>query len=48
MEAGSWTPDAVPSRAVIAHALEAKEQSFEELEEYYGPSYADKLYVQRL
>jgi PPOX class probable FMN-dependent enzyme len=44
----SWTPEALPSRAVIAHTLEANEQSVEELEQYYGPSYAEKLYVQRM
>jgi PPOX class probable FMN-dependent enzyme len=44
----SWQPDVVPSRAVIAHELEANEESVAELEEYYGPTYAEKLYVQRM
>lgn len=40
----SWTPDAVPSRSRIAHALERPDRTLAELEHYYGPSYADKLY----
>lgn len=40
----SWQPDAVPSRARIAKALDRQEDSLEFLEEYYGPKYAEKLY----
>jgi uncharacterized protein len=40
----TWTPDAVPSRALIAHALERPDTSVADLETYYGPSYADGLY----
>jgi PPOX class probable FMN-dependent enzyme len=40
----TWEPDAVSSRAAIAHTLESKEETLQELEQYYGPSYADKLY----
>ena len=43
----SWgTPD-LPTRAVIARTLERPEADPEELERYYGPSYADGLYRQR-
>lgn len=45
-EPSSWDPDAVPSRARIAQALEQPGQTLEELEDYYGPRYADKLYRQ--
>lgn len=34
----------VPSRAQISHTLERREQTIEELEAHYGPSYADALY----
>ncbi|NKQ57151.1 pyridoxamine 5'-phosphate oxidase family protein [Amycolatopsis sp. K13G38] len=40
----TWGPDSVPSRALIAQALERPEDSLEELERYYGPDYAKKLY----
>ena len=40
----SWQ-DPVPSRAEIAHELEAKEQTVEQLTEYYGEQYAAKLYA---
>jgi PPOX class probable FMN-dependent enzyme len=40
----SWQPDVVPSRAVIARTLERPDQSLEELEEYYGPAFAERLY----
>jgi PPOX class probable FMN-dependent enzyme len=40
----TWRPDAVPSRARIAHQLERPDESVAELERYYGPAYAKKLY----
>jgi len=40
----SWTPTEAPSRPAIARALEQPEASIEELERYYGPAYAEKLY----
>ncbi len=42
----SWGQAAgtLPSRARIAQKLERPEDSIETLEQYYGPSYADKLY----
>jgi len=40
----SWTPDAVASRARIAQTLEQPEQTIEQLEDYYGPRYAGRLY----
>jgi PPOX class probable FMN-dependent enzyme len=42
---GSWAPDALaPPRAVIAKALERPDEPLEELEAYYGPAYARRLY----
>jgi PPOX class probable FMN-dependent enzyme len=43
-DAATWAPDAVPSRARIAKALERPDDALEELEDYYGPRYADGLY----
>ncbi|MET4157579.1 MSMEG_1061 family FMN-dependent PPOX-type flavoprotein [Agromyces sp. PvR057] len=43
-QAEGWIPDAAPRRAVIAHALERPDDSVESLEEYYGPSYAERIY----
>ncbi|MEX1907356.1 pyridoxamine 5'-phosphate oxidase family protein [Janibacter sp. Y6] len=43
-EPQTWQPDAVESRAEIAHALERPEDSVEELREYYGERYAQQLY----
>ncbi|EMF00961.1 pyridoxamine 5'-phosphate oxidase family protein [Streptomyces mobaraensis NBRC 13819 = DSM 40847] len=40
----TWRPDEVPSRARIAKVLERPEDSMEELETYYGPRYAERLY----
>jgi len=40
----SWVPDAVPNRPTIARTLERPDESIEELERYYGPAYAEKLY----
>ncbi len=41
----TWHPDAVPSRAQIAKSLERPDDSLEELQAYYGPQYAEKLYT---
>lgn len=43
-EPESWAPDAVPSRAEIAHSLERPDDTIEELEKYYGDQYAKGLY----
>jgi PPOX class probable FMN-dependent enzyme len=43
----TWEPGELPSRAHIAKALERQDDSLEELQHYYGPSYADGLYVAR-
>jgi uncharacterized protein len=40
----SWEGGDLPSRAVIAQALERPEDSLAEVEKHYGPSYADGLY----
>ena len=40
----TWEPEVVPSRAVISHTFERAGQSLAEVEEHYGPTYADKLY----
>jgi PPOX class probable FMN-dependent enzyme len=40
----SWDPDTVPSRAAISKALERKDQSLAELEDYYGERYSKGLY----
>jgi PPOX class probable FMN-dependent enzyme len=41
---GTWRPDAAPSRAEIAKSLERPEESLADLERYYGPEYATRLY----
>jgi uncharacterized protein len=41
----TWDPSgAVPRRAVIAHQLEVPDRTVEELDAYYGPSYAEGIY----
>lgn len=40
----SWNPGAVDSRPRMAKTLESPEKSLAELEQYYGDSYAAKLY----
>ncbi len=44
-----WQPetwnDPVPPRPVIAHELDAKDQTVEQLTAYYGEAYAAKLYA---
>ena len=50
MRSSLWDPDTwdpeirVPRRAVVAHELDRPESTVAELDEYYGPSYADGLY----
>lgn len=41
----TWAPDAMAPRAVIAKALERPDDSLAELERYYGPEYAKRLYA---
>lgn len=41
----TWDPDGtVPRRAVIAREIDAAGKSLEELDTYYGPAYAERLY----
>ena len=41
---GEWQPDAVPSRAPIAHALERPDEPYGVVADHYGPSYGAHLY----
>lgn len=43
-DADTWHPEAVPRRAVIASLTDRRGEPLEELDEYYGPSYAEKIY----
>ena len=43
-EPEGWEPNAVPRRAVIAQAIERQGEELAVLDEYYGPSYGDKIY----
>ncbi len=44
-EPETWDPEIrVPRRAVLAHELDRPESTVAELDEYYGPSYAEGLY----
>jgi PPOX class probable FMN-dependent enzyme len=43
-EPEGWTPNAAPRRAVIAKSVERQDEDLAALDEYYGPSYADKIY----
>ena len=40
----TWEPEAVPSRAKIAKALDRQDAELSELEEYYGPKYEAGIY----
>ncbi|MGX6601825.1 pyridoxamine 5'-phosphate oxidase family protein [Micromonosporaceae bacterium Da 78-11] len=40
----TWTPEAAPSRATIAKAVERPEDDLADLEQYYGPGYAETIY----
>ncbi|TCK27763.1 pyridoxamine 5'-phosphate oxidase family protein [Pseudonocardia endophytica] len=41
---GSWPEDTLPSIARIAKQLARQDEPLEQIEAYYGPSYAEKLY----
>ncbi len=43
-EHSTWTPAALPSRAEIVKSIEDVPETLEELETYYGPDYAKRLY----
>jgi predicted pyridoxine 5'-phosphate oxidase superfamily flavin-nucleotide-binding protein len=43
-EPATWSPDDVPPRSQIAHALERPDEPIEVLEAYYAASYTDSLY----
>ncbi|MEI5583723.1 MULTISPECIES: MSMEG_1061 family FMN-dependent PPOX-type flavoprotein [unclassified Agromyces] len=40
----TWQPDAVRRRALIAKAIEQPAAELAELDAYYGPSYAERIY----
>lgn len=40
----SWNPDALPSHAKIVKSVQATAETLEQLEDYYGPGYARRLY----
>ncbi|GAB3963104.1 pyridoxamine 5'-phosphate oxidase family protein [Actinoallomurus acanthiterrae] len=40
----TWDPDALPPHAHIVKSVQHTEESLEELERYYGPAYAKRLY----
>ncbi|HEV7897393.1 MAG TPA: pyridoxamine 5'-phosphate oxidase family protein [Planosporangium sp.] len=42
----TWDPDALPSNARIVKSVQQTPETLEELERYYGPEYADRLYRQ--
>jgi uncharacterized protein len=41
----SWAPDALPPHAQIVKSVTPCEESLAELERYYGPEYAQRLYA---
>ncbi len=43
-EPESWRPDALPSHAQIVKSVQPGAESLEELERYYGPQYATRIY----
>jgi PPOX class probable FMN-dependent enzyme len=43
-EPDTWRPDAVRRRALIAKAIEQPAAALAELDAYYGPSYAERIY----
>jgi uncharacterized protein len=40
----TWRPDALPSHATIVQSVQQTTETLDDLERYYGPSYATRLY----
>lgn len=40
----TWQPEALPTHACIVKSVQETEQTLEQLEAYYGPSYLERLY----
>jgi hypothetical protein len=40
----TWDPGALPSHAAIVKSVQETPETLDELQAYYGPSYADRLY----
>jgi PPOX class probable FMN-dependent enzyme len=40
----TWAPDLLPSHPRLVKSVQTTEETLEELQEYYGPSYAKRLY----
>jgi PPOX class probable FMN-dependent enzyme len=40
----TWRPEVLPSHATLVKAVQHVEETLEELEQYYGPEYAKRLY----
>jgi uncharacterized protein len=40
----TWAPDVLPSHPGLVKSVQVTEETLEELQEYYGPSYAKRLY----
>lgn len=40
----TWHPEAVPRRSVVAREVDRDPRSLDELDTYYGPDYANRLY----
>jgi uncharacterized protein len=43
-EPESWRPDALPTHAQIVKSVQPCEETLEELDRYYGPQYATRIY----
>ena len=44
MGANTWRPDALPQTAAMVKAVQDVPETLEQLQEWYGPSYAERLY----
>jgi predicted pyridoxine 5'-phosphate oxidase superfamily flavin-nucleotide-binding protein len=40
----TWAPGVLPSRPRLVKSVQVTEETLEELQEHYGPSYAERLY----
>jgi PPOX class probable FMN-dependent enzyme len=44
-EPQTWRPDALPPHAAMVKAVQDIPETLEQLQDYYGPSYAERLYA---